>query len=197
MIYIITNIWSYSCVDPLWAWGWKNHKPSKVLPLCNHRQKQICLQTLFFPLPESVLKFSFCDLRNEVMRRIREKASNDMLRAPCCWLGRTHCCKWGGVLRQCFVSGITHGGTSRMAMFTCLTKRIASQLPRPLGTEIHNVKVQFYPIIKLNLLSGNSFSFFPLFLLQLLSWCSVLHGCRSLYVTYVNVCSISVAVVIT
>jgi hypothetical protein len=75
---------------------------------------------------------------------------------------------------QSFAVGSTHDRAARMEMFTCLTKRIARHLP---VRDTHNVKFQFYPTIKVNLLSGN-FLLLLLFYFYDICYCD-LFSCRT------------------
>jgi len=90
-------------------------------------------------------------LLDEARRRFREKVHCDTRSAMLVQARR-----W---VPQGFAVGSTHDGAARMEMFTCLTKRIARHLP---GYRHTQCKFQFYPTIKVNLLSGNFLLFFSL-----------------------------------
>jgi hypothetical protein len=105
-------------------------------------------------------------LLDEAVRRVREKVHSDTRSAMLVQARR-----W---VPQGFAVGSTHDGAARMEMFTCLTKRIARHLP---GYRHTQCEIQFYPTVKVNLLSGN-FLLFLLFYFYCICYCD-LFSCRT------------------
>jgi hypothetical protein len=105
-------------------------------------------------------------LLDEAVRLAREKVRGDTRSAMLVQARR-----W---VPQGFAVGSTHDGAARMEMFTWLTKRIARHLP---GYRHTQCRIQFYPTIKVSLLSGN-FLLFLSFYFHCICYCD-LSSCRT------------------